>query len=76
MNGRLSAGCTVPVKQAAGGFSPLQESVPGDLRNAFHPLWIAHAKVLPRNRFILKKMGVSVAMEPTLFLCKNLTGNY
>jgi hypothetical protein len=31
---------------------------------------------LPRNHFTLKKMGVSDAMEPTLFICKNLTGNY
>jgi len=35
-----------------------------------------YAKVLPRNHFILKKMGVSDAMEPTLFMCKNLTGKY
>jgi hypothetical protein len=34
-----------------------------------------YAKILPRNHFTLKKMGVSDAMEANFFICKTLTGN-
>jgi hypothetical protein len=46
------------------------------LRDAFRPLWIALCEGIAKEPFHLEKMGVSDAMEPTLFICKNLTGNY
>jgi hypothetical protein len=65
MIGLLRDWYTVPAKRAAGGLSSLQISVPGDLRDAFRPLWIALCECIAKEPFHLKKMGVSDAMETT-----------
>jgi len=63
MNGRLKSGRTMPVKRAAGRLRPLQVWGPGDLRDAFRPLWINLSEDIAKEPFHLEKMGVSDAME-------------
>jgi hypothetical protein len=77
MNSRLRDWCTVPAKRAAGGLSHLQVFSPwGFARCISARFGSPYANVLPRNHLTLKKMGVSDAMEQTLFMYKNLTGTY
>jgi hypothetical protein len=77
MNSRLRDWYIVPAKRAAGGlesFAAFQSLGICEIHSA--RFGSPYANVLPMNHFTLKKMGVSDAMEPTFFMCKNLTGNY
>jgi hypothetical protein len=47
----------VPVNRAVGRLSHLQVSVPGDLRDAFRPLWIALNNDIAKEPFHLEKNG-------------------
>jgi hypothetical protein len=71
MNGLLRAGCTVLVERADGGGETFAGfEFPGICETHSRPLWIALCEGIAKEPFHFEKMGVSDAIEPTLFICK------